>query len=147
MTALDTPGTATGVNAARLRFVLMRLARALRRESRSKLTASQISALATIEEFGPMRISTLATHESMDPSVATRCVAGLEELGLFERKDDPEDKRARLVDLSDLGRRALIDLWNERTLELNTRLAQLSHAERLTIEAALPALEKITRED
>jgi DNA-binding MarR family transcriptional regulator len=147
MTALDAPVEATGVNAARLRFVLMRLARALRRESRSKLSASQISALATLEESGPLRISTLATHESMDPSVATRVVAGLESLGLVERKVDPDDKRACLVDLSDVGRRELSELWNERTLKLNGRLELLSHAERRSIESALPALEKITRED
>jgi DNA-binding MarR family transcriptional regulator len=147
MTALDAPVETTGVNAARLRFVLMRLARALRRESRSKLSASQISALATLEESGPLRISTLATHESMDPSVATRVVAGLESLGLVERKVDPDDKRACLVDLSDVGRRELSELWNERTLKLNARLELLSHAERRSIESALPALEKITRED
>src|ERR1700691_2776132 len=142
MTALDAPVETTGVNAARLRFVLMRLARALRRESRSKLTASQISALATLEESGPLRISILATHESMDPSVATRVVAGLESLGLVDRKVDPDDKRACLVDLSDVGRRELTELWTERTLELNARLELLSHAERRSIEAALPALEK-----
>jgi DNA-binding MarR family transcriptional regulator len=147
MTALDAPIETTGVNAARLRFILMRLARTLRRESRSRLTASQISALATLEESGPLRISTLATHESMDPSVATRVVAGLESLGLVERKVDPHDKRACLVDLSDVGRRELLELWNERTHELNARLELLSHAERRSIESALPALEKITRED
>jgi DNA-binding MarR family transcriptional regulator len=145
MTSLDTTDTAS-VSAARLRFVLIRITRALRRESRSTLTASQVSALATLEEIGPMRISALATIESMDPSVATRVVAGLETLGLVERQVDPEDKRASLVDLSPVGRRQLLDLWNERTHELNARLDLLSDAERLTIEAALPALEKITRD-
>ena len=145
MTPLDTSET-TRASAARLRFVLIRLTRALRRESRSTLTASQVSALATLEEVGPMRISTLATHESMDPSVATRVVAGLEALGLVERRVDPEDRRASLVDLSDVGRRQLLELWTERTHELNSRLDVLSEAERLTIEAALPALEKLTRD-
>lgn len=145
MTSLDTTET-TSVSAARLRFVLIRLTRALRRESRSTLTASQVSALATLEELGPMRISALAMIESMDPSVATRVVAGLESIGLVERQVDPEDKRASLVDLSAVGRRQLLDLWNERTHELNERLDLLSDAERRTIEAALPALEKLTRD-
>jgi DNA-binding MarR family transcriptional regulator len=145
MSSVETP-VQTGVNAARLRFVLTRLTRALRRQGHSKLSASQVSALATLEEIGPMRISALATIESMDPSVATRVVAGLETLGLLERQDDPEDKRASLVDLSPVGRRQLLDLWNERTHELNARLDLLSDAERLTIQAALPALEKITRD-
>jgi DNA-binding MarR family transcriptional regulator len=145
MSSVETP-VQTGVNAARLRFVLTRLTRALRRQGHSKLSASQVSALATLEEIGPMRISALATIESMDPSVATRVVAGLETLGLLERQVDPEDKRASLVDLSPVGRRQLLDLWNERTHELNARLDLLSDAERLTIQAALPALEKITRD-
>jgi DNA-binding MarR family transcriptional regulator len=146
MTSLDAP-IETGVNAARLRHILIRLTRALRRESRSKLSASQVSALANLEEYGPVRISTLATLESMDPSVATRIVASLEGLGLVARSVDPEDKRACLVDLSDVGRRELSELWSERTHELSVRLDRLSSAERQTIEAAIPVLEKITRED
>jgi DNA-binding MarR family transcriptional regulator len=146
MTSLDTP-IETGVNAARLRHILIRLTRALRRESRSKLSASQVSALANLEEYGPVRISTLATLESMDPSVATRIVASLEGLGLVARMVDPVDKRACLVDLSDVGRRELSELWGERTHELSVRLDRLSDAERRTIEAAIPVLEKITRED
>jgi DNA-binding MarR family transcriptional regulator len=137
----------TGLAAARLRLALTRLARALRRESHTKLTASQVSALATVEEFGAMRISSLATYEAMDPSVATRVVASLETLGLIERTSDPEDKRASLVSLSDLGRRELMALWNERTLELDTRLEGLSAPERATLHAALPALEKLTRDE
>ena len=58
--------------AAKLRYVLVRMTRTLRRDGKSRLSASQISALATLEEFGSMRVSSLATHESIDPSVATR---------------------------------------------------------------------------
>jgi DNA-binding MarR family transcriptional regulator len=145
MSSVETP-METGVNAARLRFVLTRLTRALRREGHSKLSASQVSALATLEELGPMRISTLATNESMDPSVATRIVASLEGLGLVERTADPEDRRASLVELSALGRRELADLWTERTHELSVRLDRLSDTDRRAIEAAITALEKITRD-
>jgi DNA-binding MarR family transcriptional regulator len=145
MSSVVTPPE-TGVSASRLRFVLTRLARALRRESHSKLSASQVSALAALEELGPMRLSTLATNESMDPSVATRIVASLEGLGLVARTADPEDRRASLVDLSALGRRELADLWNERTHELSLRLERLSDSDRRAIEAAIPVLEKLTRD-
>jgi DNA-binding MarR family transcriptional regulator len=145
MSSVETP-IETGVNAARLRFVLTRLTRALRREGHSKLSASQVSALATLEELGPMRISALATNESMDPSVATRIVASLEGLGLVERTADPDDRRASLVELSALGRRELADLWTERTHELSVRLDRLSDTDRAAIEAAITALEKITRD-
>jgi DNA-binding MarR family transcriptional regulator len=145
MTHIESPLTA-GPTAPRLRFVLVRLARTLRRAGQSTLTPSQVSALATVEDFGPMRISALATHEAMDPSVATRVVASLEVLGLLKRTDDPDDKRASLVDLSESGRRALIELWNERTLGLNSRLERLTQKERHAVEIALPALEKLARD-
>ena len=94
-----------------------------------------------------MRISTLATYESLDPSVATRVVASLESQGLSERQDDPEDKRASVVGLSDVGRKALDEIWSERTIGLSSRLEHLTANERLCLEAALPVLEKLTRDN
>jgi DNA-binding MarR family transcriptional regulator len=128
-------------------MALVRLARTLRRHGDPGLSPSQISALATVEEFGPMRISALATYEAMGAPAATRVVATLEELNLFERRDDPDDKRASVVDLSDLGRATLAKLWNERTIGLSSRLERLSAKERATIDAALPALEKLVRDN
>ena len=147
MTPLETKLAKDSTTAARLRLTLVRLARTLRREGVTRLTASQVSALATIEELGPLRISALAAHESMDPSVATRVVASLEGQGLLQRREDPDDKRACLVDLSELGGAALSALWRERTVRLSTRLERLTANERRAIEAALPALEKLAREN
>jgi DNA-binding MarR family transcriptional regulator len=133
--------------AARLRLVMMRLARALRRQQSAGLAPSQMSALATVEEFGPLRISTLASHESVGAPVATRVVASLEELGLLKRTDDPGDKRACLVELTAVGRSTLATVWNERTIGLSSRLERLTESERAVVEAALPALEKIARDN
>ena len=147
MTPLETKLAKDSTTAARLRLTLVRLARTLRREGVTRLTASQVSALATIEELGPLRISALAAHESMDPSVATRVVASLEGQGLLQRREDPDDKRACLVDLSELGRTSLSALWRERTVRLSTRLERLTAHEQRAIDAALPALEKLARDN
>jgi len=132
--------------AARLRLVMVRLARALRHQGSTALSPSQVSALASIDEFGPLRISALAAFESVGAPVATRVVASLEELDLLKRTDDPEDKRASLVELSDHGRVVLTALLSERTIGLSSRLERLSPAERNRLEMALPALEKLSRE-
>jgi DNA-binding MarR family transcriptional regulator len=134
-------------SAARLRLVLVRLVRALRHQGSTALTPSQLSALATIEELEPLRISALATVESVGAPVATRVVASLEELQLIERTNDPEDKRACLVELTDLGRQTLLTVWGERTIGLSSRMDRLTPSERSKLEAALPALEKIARDN
>ncbi len=147
MKSVHTPTfDATSETAARLRLILVRLARALRRQQSAGLAPSQMSALATVEEFGPLRISALANHESVGAPVATRVVASLEELGLLKRTDDPDDKRACLVELTSRGQATLATVWNERTIGLGARLECLSASERALLEAALPALEKIARE-
>ncbi len=133
--------------AARLRLVLVRLVRALRHQGSTALTPSQLSALASVEELGPLRISALATVESVGAPVATRVVASLEDLHLLERTDDPEDKRACLVELTDRGRETLLTVWGERTVGLSARMDRLSPSERSRLEAALPALEKIARDN
>lgn len=133
--------------AARLRLVLVRLARALRLQGTTALTPSQLSALATLEELGPLRISALATVESVGAPVATRVVSSLEELRLLARTDDPDDKRACLVELTDLGRQTLATVWSERTIGLSSRMDRLTPSERSRLEAALPALEKIARDN
>jgi DNA-binding MarR family transcriptional regulator len=133
--------------AARLRLVMLRLARALRHQGSTVLSPSQVSALASVDEFGPLRISALANLESVGAPVATRVVASLEELDLLKRTEDPEDKRASLVELSDHGRSVLSALVNERTIGVRSRLERLTPAERARVDAALPALEKLARDN
>ncbi len=133
--------------AARLRLVLLRLARALRHQGSTVLSPSQVSALASVDEFGPLRISALASIESIGAPVATRVVASLEEVNLLMRTEDPEDKRASLVELSEHGRSVLGALWSERTMGMSARLERLTAAERARVEAALPALEKLARDN
>ena len=133
--------------AVRLRLVLARLTRAIRQQGSSGLTLSQISALSTVEQWGPMRMSSLANHEAVGASVVTRMVASLEELGLVQRADDPDDRRASLVELAPRGRDLLDGLRFERTIGLSARLDRLSAKERERIEAVLPILEKMARDN
>lgn len=131
---------------ARLRLVVGRLARAVRQHGAAGLTPSQLSALATVESTGPIRISDLAARESISAPVATRVVASLEELGYLERINDATDRRACLIDLTESGRRVLKELWSERTAVLNSKIEKLSSSDAAVLKAALPVLETLARD-
>ena len=132
--------------AAELRLVIGRLIRSIRQHNAGGLTPSQVSALATIEEFGPIRLSDLASRDSVGAPVATRVTASLEDLGYIKRVQDSQDKRACLVELTPIGQRVLKSLWEERTNGINQRIQMLSKAEIATLNAALPVLDKLAKE-
>ena len=143
------PATVTSTDAetaARLRLVISRLARAVRQHGAAGLTPSQISALATIEEFGPIRMSDLAGHESIGAPVATRVVATLQELGLVQRAGGSTDGRVSLIELSDAGRATLGEMWSERAAGLTARIERLDPDQVAILTAALPVLETLVRD-
>ncbi len=131
--------------AARLQLVTGRLMRMIRRHGAAGMSASQISALATIEECGPLRMSALATHESLVAPAATRLAAGLEERGLIQRCPDPADGRAALVSLTTEGAATLVELRRARAVGIEERLATLSTEERQLLERVLPILERLAQ--
>ena len=131
--------------AAELRLVISRLIRSIRQHNAGGLTPSQVSALATIEESGPIRISDLATRESVGAPVATRVTTSLEDLGYIKRVQDLLDKRACLVELTPSGQKVLKNLWEERTAGINQRIQMLTKSEIAALNAALPVLDKLAR--
>lgn len=52
---------------------------------------------------GPLRLSDLAEFTDLDKSTLSRHVRRLEQSGLIEREADPEDGRATLLRVSELG--------------------------------------------
>ena len=133
-------------SAARLRLVVARLGRAVRQHAAAGLTPSQLSALATVEEHGPIRMSDLAAFESVGAPVATRVVDSLEKLGFVMRTVDETDRRACLIGLTDAGRNVLAELWTTRTAVLSTRIARLSAEQAADLAAALPDIEALVRD-
>jgi DNA-binding MarR family transcriptional regulator len=129
--------------AAALRLVTARLARSLRRRRSASVTPSQLSALASLDRHGPLRLAELADHEGVQPSTLTRIVHRLEARGLARRRSDPADARAALVEATPDGRRLLGGLRAERSAALAEALATLDRREREAIAAALPALERL----
>jgi DNA-binding MarR family transcriptional regulator len=84
------------------------LSRALRSRAHTaphrQAYAAETLFLQRLETLGEVRAGELATHMRLDQSVISRRLAALEQRGLVERRPDPTDARASLVQLTELGR-------------------------------------------
>jgi DNA-binding MarR family transcriptional regulator len=82
----------------------MRLSRQLRfRRPQSPVSLSQLSALATLNNYGPMTPGALAIRERVRPPSMTRVIASLADLGFVDRAAHPDDGRQVLVSVSGAG--------------------------------------------
>ena len=73
----------------------------------------------------------------------SRVVGDLGDAGLVDRINDPEDRRAALVQATKRGRRLAERMRRERTDVLSRALTALPGAELAKLEQALPALEEL----
>jgi DNA-binding MarR family transcriptional regulator len=144
------PGPAapdTVIDAARLRVAIARLSRRLRRHVLAGLTPTQLSALATVERSGPLRLGDLAAAEGIAPSTLTRLVTALEERGYVDRTPVPGDARASTLAITAAGHAVLERIRQESTSVLAESLRMLTSEQLATLAAALPALEQLADVD
>lgn len=130
-----------------VRVAIGRLARRLRQEgAKGELTASQLSALFSVERLAPVRLVDLAAAEAVAPPSLTRTVAALEEAGLVTRSADADDRRCARIRLTPGGKVRLRRIRNERTAWLQRRLDALSPDERDVLAGAVPVLAALVGE-
>ena len=67
------------------------------------ITPAQLRALRMLRRHGVMRLSELSDRLRIAPRSATEVVDALEKRGLVERRPDPGDRRATLVEVTDDG--------------------------------------------
>jgi DNA-binding MarR family transcriptional regulator len=130
--------------ASALRIAVMRLSRRLRSaQADESLTLSQISALSSLDRHGPCSPTALAEIERVQPPSMTRVLAGLEERGLARRAPHETDRRQAVIALSEAGKALLEETRRQRHAWLTRCLDELSEADRATLRAALPVLERL----
>jgi DNA-binding MarR family transcriptional regulator len=134
---------ALGIDAARLRAAVLRLARRLRKHELAGLTPSQLSTLSSVGQCGPVRLGDLAAAERIAPSTLTRLVNVLEDRGYLLRQPAPDDARAYLVTVTAAGHDVLERIRAEATNLLTDILLTLPADQRAALDAALPALEQL----
>jgi DNA-binding MarR family transcriptional regulator len=140
----DDNGIEAVVEADALRVAMVRIHRQLRVRTGKDITPSQASALARIEQGGPMRLGTLAELEGTTAATMSRIVDGLAVASLIERVPDPLDGRASLIRLSPEGGALLHDLRSRYTEALRGAIAALGVDERATLHQAIPVLEQLS---
>ncbi|MEU2233068.1 MULTISPECIES: MarR family winged helix-turn-helix transcriptional regulator [Streptomyces] len=82
--------------------------------------------LALVNHHGAMRMSRLAELMSVDMSVCSRHVAHTVDHGWLERLPDPDDKRSRILRLTEPGHAMLGELDRRVTEALSRHLAEWS---------------------
>lgn len=140
--------TGASEDSARLYLAVIRLNRALRRDSSDAVVGhGGLSALATLIQDGPQRAGTLAHTEGITAPAITRILNSLESLGYVERSTDPDDGRAQLVAATAAGRALVMQGRSARLQALRERFERLPRASRESLVSALAALEELTAEE
>ncbi len=139
--------TTTPDLAVRLRLAITRTSRRLRQEAGNGLSPSLNSALATIDNHGPLTPSELATRERVQRPTATRLVARLEELGVLQRAADPTDRRSSLLSVTPEGHALMEQMRGRKTAYLAHRIEKLDAEERAALDRAAAILERLLEDD
>jgi DNA-binding MarR family transcriptional regulator len=127
---------------ARLAQIVGRLNRRLGAGS-GGLSHGQLTALASVEKRGSLRMADLSQLELVSAPAMTRVVAELESRGLVARSVDPDDGRAFRIQITPDGTNAILHARATRALIVAALLSELDAEELAGIEGALPALEKV----
>ena len=137
--------------ATTLRISVSRLARRLRVErtvpglAEPDLSETQLAALAALDRHGSMTPGELAAHEKVQPPSMTRVISALVEAQLVRREPHLSDRRQVVLTVTDAGRDLVNKARRRRDVWLAKRLTELTPAERATLRAAAPILEKLSQ--
>ena len=137
--------------ATTLRISVSRLARRLRVErtvpglAEPDLSETQLAALAALDRHGSMTPGELAAHEKVQPPSMTRVISALVEAQLVRREPHLSDRRQVVLTVTGAGRELVNKARRRRDVWLAKKLKELTPAERATLRAAAPILEKLSQ--
>ena len=130
--------------AARLRLGVTRLARKLRQEAEPGITPSMLSALSSLERFGPLTMGDLGAAEQVSGPTITRVANALVEAGLVAREPDAKDGRVTWVRVTPVGAKLLERSRRRKEAYLVKAIRGLDPTEIETLEDAAAILERLT---
>jgi DNA-binding MarR family transcriptional regulator len=105
------------------------------------INPSQFRALRVLRRYGVMRLSELSDHLHIAARSATEVIDALEARGLAERRPDPDDRRATLVEMTAHGTSVLGAIRAARGTETERAFGRLSPTDRAHLARILRKLQ------
>jgi len=109
---------------------------------RTELGDSDFRVLEALLHKGPLPVNTIGPKVWLTPGSISVAVDRLVEKGLVSRKDHPDDRRVRQVELTAKGRALITRGFREHASAMETAVGVLSKNERLTLLRLLKKLGK-----
>jgi DNA-binding MarR family transcriptional regulator len=107
-----------------------------RPEDGARLSNNQLLVLYFLRDSGPQRVGVLAERAGMIVPALSRLLRSLTQSGYVMRERDPEDGRAYIVELTELGTEVVTEHRKRFIDSLSEIIADLTPAERTELIAA-----------
>jgi DNA-binding MarR family transcriptional regulator len=104
------------------------------------LSMPQFGVLIRLFHGGGCAVSDIGKHMATSNAAASQLIDGLVEKGLLERTENPDDRRAKQITLSEKGRTLIETGIREQYRWADDLAASLSSEEQETVSEALPVL-------
>jgi DNA-binding MarR family transcriptional regulator len=101
------------------------------------LSMPQFSIMMQLYYRGACGMSEISERFSVTPAAASQLVDKLVQSGFIVREEDPNDRRAKMLNLTDKGRETIRLGMEERYRWVDALTERLSEAERLQVSEAL----------
>jgi DNA-binding MarR family transcriptional regulator len=82
--------------------------------------------LFSIARFGSCHLAHITHRTSIDPAHGSRAASALEKKGLITREDDPDNKRRKIMSLTNEGRTLFDRIWPRAQQNIRSITEQLS---------------------
>ena len=107
------------------------------------LSMPQFSILMQLHHKGPCGMSGISEGYEITPAATSQLVDKLVQSGLIQRVEDPNDRRAKLLSLTDKGRELILNGIKERYRWVDEMADKLTADERVQISEALDIMTRI----
>src|SRR4026208_715783 len=110
------------------------------------LSMPQFGLLMQMHHKGACGMSAVSERFDITPAAASQLVDKLVQNGFIKREEDPQDRRAKLLNLTDKGRELIQQGIEERYRWVEELGSKLSAEERTQISAALNIMTRVAQE-